>query len=53
MIFDHFDYIKSEAPSGDIRMDIKNLLLINGKHNTYIHVSNGRKETRLSPKPVI
>lgn len=40
MIFDNFDYIKTETLSGDIQTDVKNLLTINGKHNTYIHVSN-------------
>lgn len=40
MIFDNFDYIKTELLSGDIRTDVKNILLINGKSNTYIHVAN-------------
>lgn len=40
MILSNFDYIKIEAPSGDIRTDVKNLLSINGKHNTCVHVSN-------------
>lgn len=40
MILDNFHYIKTEPLSGDIRADIKNILLINGKHNSYIHVSN-------------
>ena len=40
MILDHFDYIKKEPLSGDARTDIKTLLFINGKCNTYIHVSN-------------
>lgn len=40
MILDCFDYIKTEPLSGDIRTDIKTLLFINGKCDTYIHVSN-------------
>lgn len=40
MIFDHFSYVKTETVSGDIRTDVKNMLLINGKYNTYVHVSN-------------
>ena len=40
MIFDNFSYIKAEPLSGDIRTDVKNILLINGKSNTYIHVAN-------------
>ena len=40
MILDHFNYIKTETLSGDIRADVKNILLINGKYSTYIHVSN-------------
>ncbi|MCM1119735.1 MAG: HD domain-containing protein [bacterium] len=40
MILDHFDYIKKEPLSGNLRTDIKTLLFINGKCNTYIHVSN-------------
>lgn len=40
MILDHFNYIKTETLSGDIRTDVKNILLINGKYSTYIHVSN-------------
>lgn len=40
MIFDNFSYIKTEPLSGDIRTDVKNILLINGKSNTYIHVEN-------------
>ncbi len=40
MIFDNFDYIKTQPLSGDIRTDVKNILLINGKSNTYIHVAN-------------
>ena len=40
MIFDNFSYIKTEILSGDIRQDVKNLLLGNGKQNTYVHVSN-------------
>ena len=40
MIFDNFSYIKTEPLSGDIRTDVKNILLINGKSNTYIHVAN-------------
>lgn len=40
MIFDDFSYVKTEALSGDVRTDAKNLLLLGGKYNTYIHVSN-------------
>lgn len=40
MIFDNFSYIKAEPLSGDIRTDVKNILLINGRSNTYIHVAN-------------
>lgn len=40
MILDNFNYIKTETLSGDIRKDIRNLLLINGKSNTYMHVTN-------------
>lgn len=40
MIFDDLGYIKTEPLSGDIRTDIKNILLINGRSNTYIHVAN-------------
>jgi len=40
MIFDNFSYIKTEPLSGDIRTDVKNILLINGRSNTYIHVAN-------------
>lgn len=40
MIFDNFSYIKMEPLSGDIRTDVKNILLINGKSKTYIHVAN-------------
>lgn len=40
MIFDDFSYIKTEPLSGNIRTDVKNILLINGKSNTYIHVAN-------------
>lgn len=40
MIFDDFSYIKTEPLSGDIRTDVKNILLINGKSNTCIHVAN-------------
>ncbi len=40
MIFDNFSYIKTEPLSGDIRTDVKNILLINGKSKTYIHVAN-------------
>lgn len=36
----HFNYIKAETLSGDIRADVKNILLMNGKYSTYIHVSN-------------
>lgn len=31
---------KTETLSGNIRTDIKNILLINGKSKTYIHVAN-------------
>ena len=40
MIFDNFSYIKTEPLSGDIRTDVKNILLINGRSNAYIHVAN-------------
>ena len=40
MIFDNFSYIKTEPLSGDIRTDVKNILLNNGKIKTYIHVAN-------------
>lgn len=50
MIFDNFSYIKTETLSGDIRTDIKNILLINGKYNTYIHVSNVAAENVLISK---
>ena len=40
MIFDNFSYVKTEPLSGDIRTDVKNILLINGKSKTYIHVAN-------------
>lgn len=40
MIFDNFSYIKMEPLSGDIRTDVKNILLINGKSKTNIHVAN-------------
>lgn len=40
MVFDNFEYIKTETLSGDIRTDVKNMLLANGKYNTYIHVAN-------------
>lgn len=40
MIFDNLSYIKTEPLSGDIRTDVKNILLINGKSKTYIHVAN-------------
>ena len=40
MIFDDLGYIKTEPLSGDIRTDVKNILLINGKSKTYIHVAN-------------
>lgn len=40
MILDKFNYIKIEAFGGDIRTDVKNLLSINGKNNTYVHMSN-------------
>ena len=30
MIFDNFSYIKTETISGDIRTDVKNMLLANG-----------------------
>lgn len=50
MILDSFEYIKTETLSGDIREDIKNLLLINGKYNTYIHVSNVAERNALIAK---
>lgn len=50
MILDKFSYIKTEALSGDIRTDIKNILLINGKHSTYIHVSNVAEKNALIAK---
>lgn len=40
MMFDNFSYIKTKPLSGDIHTDVKNILLINGKSNTYIHVAN-------------
>ena len=40
MKFDDLGYIKTEPLSGDIRTDVKNILLINGRSNTYIHVAN-------------
>ena len=40
MILDNFSYIKTETLSGNIRTDIKNILLINGKSKTYFHVEN-------------
>lgn len=40
VIFDNLDYVKIEILSGDIRQDVKTLLLSNGKQNTYVHVSN-------------
>ncbi len=50
MIFDNFSYIKTEAISGDIRTDVKNMLLINGKNNTYVHVSNVAERNALISK---
>lgn len=50
MIFDNFDYIKTETLSGDIQTDVKNILLINGKHNTYVHVSNVAERNALISK---
>ena len=50
MIFDNFDYIKTETLSGDIRTDVKNMLLINGKNNTYVHVSNVAERNALISK---
>lgn len=50
MILDHFSYIKTETLSGDIRTDIKTLLFINGKYNTYIHVSNVAERNALIAK---
>ena len=50
MILDHFSYIKTEACSGDIRADIKNLLFSNGKYNTYVHVSNVAERNALIAK---
>ena len=50
MIFDNFSYIKTEALSGDIRADVKNMLLINGKNNTYVHVSNVAERNALISK---
>lgn len=40
MILDDFSYVKTETLTGDIRSDVKKLLSLNGKYNTYIHVSN-------------
>lgn len=40
MILNKFDYIKTQAPGGDLRTDVENLLSVNGKYNTYVHVSN-------------
>ena len=50
MIFDNFSYIKTETLSGDIRTDVKNMLSINGKYNTYIHVSNVAEKNALISK---
>lgn len=50
MILDNFSYIKTETLSGDIRTDIKTLLFINGKNNTYIHVSNVAERNALIAK---
>lgn len=50
MILDHFGYIKTEPLSGDIRTDIKNLLFINGKCNTFIHASNVAERNALIAK---
>lgn len=40
MIFDSLNYIKTEILSGDIKTDVKNILSLNGKYNTCVHVSN-------------
>lgn len=40
MIFDSLSYIKTEILSGDIKTDVKNILSLNGKYNTCVHVSN-------------
>lgn len=50
MILDHFGYIKTEPLSGDIRTEIKNLLFINGKCNTFIHASNVAERNALIAK---
>ena len=50
MILDNFDYIKTETLSGDIRADVKNILLINEKYSTYIHVSNVAEKNVLISK---
>lgn len=50
MIFDNFSYIKTETLSGDIQTDIKNILSINGKYNTYVHVSNVAEKNALISK---
>ena len=50
MIFDDFGYIKTETIIGDIRTDVKNMLSINGKYNTYIHVSNVAEKNALISK---
>lgn len=50
MILNNFDYIITDTPMGDIRTDVKNLLSINGKCNTYVHVSNVAVENALIAK---
>lgn len=50
MIFDNFAYIKTETLSGDIQTDVKNIFSINGKHNTFVHVSNVAERNALISK---
>lgn len=50
MILDNFDHVKNAALCGDIQTDVKNILLINGKPNTYIHVSNVAERNALIAK---
>ena len=50
MIFDDFSYIKIDTLNGDIRADVKIMLMINGKYNTYVHVSNVAERNALISK---
>lgn len=46
----HFSYVKTEPLSGDVRTDVKNILLLNNKRNTYVHASNVADRSALIAK---